>query len=126
MEQKPLINEYSPNIRWGKQHVEIVLMRWGYSESFTVDVGGNCTGFDVIETAVNLLAEELEGTVTLKKADGDGLVCDIDEGEFDEDWVKSMLVSARIIGWTAPTLNEVRAINGAAPVADGHQPWKPL
>lgn len=124
-EQKPLIREYSPNIEWGKQHVEIVLMAWGYSRTFEIDVGGNRTGLDVISCAVENLDEELQGTVELSNAEGDTLLCE-DDDDLGEEWLKSMVVSARIIGWTPPTLNEVRKINGAAPVADGDQPWRPM
>lgn len=123
-----MIESYSPNIKWGKQHVEIVLMQWGYSEKFTVDVGGNCTGFDVLGTAIGNLYSKLPETdgspfVTLKKGD-DTLICH-DEEERDEDWLKDMVVSCQIVGWTPPTLNEVRAKNGAKPLPDGDVPWHP-
>jgi hypothetical protein len=59
-----MINEYSPNIEWGKQAVEIVLMQWAYKATFTMEVGGNCTGFPVIECALDNLYENLMGEDT--------------------------------------------------------------
>ena len=43
----PLITKYNPNIKWGKQHVEVVLMSWDYSRTFILDFGGNCRGFSL-------------------------------------------------------------------------------
>lgn len=127
-----MIAEYSPNIRWGKQHVEVTLMQWGYTKKFTVDVGGNCIGMDVIEGAISLVYDSLptdprdsEMAVTvLTNKDGDTLECQDEEGR-GEDWVREMVVSVQIVGWTPPTLNEVRKMNGAKPVPDGDRPWQP-
>jgi hypothetical protein len=32
-----MISDYNPNIEWGKQRVEIVLMQWAYKATFTLD-----------------------------------------------------------------------------------------
>jgi hypothetical protein len=124
-----MITNYNPNIRWGKQHVEIVLMQWDYKKSFTVDIGGNCIGFDVIEAAVEriydgLPSDELGPFVILTNSAGDDLECQDEEGREDE-WIKDMVVSAQIVGWTSPTVNEVREMNGAKPLPDGDRPWQP-
>lgn len=119
-----IIKEYSPNIRWGKQIVEIVLKQWAYSKKFTVEVGGNCTGMDVLDCAISILTDQLEGEVTLEHGKKKLLV--EDEEERDEDWVKEMVVSAQIVDWKPPTLNEVRKMNGAKPVKDGDKLWEPL
>lgn len=108
-----IIREYSPNIQWGKQQVEIVLMQWGYRESFKIFVGGNCHGLSVIECAVGILYDNLltEGSedpakVVLVKGN-DSLHCTDDEDR-GEEWLKNMIVSAQIIDWIPPTLNEVQ------------------
>lgn len=126
-----LIRKYSPNTKWGKQHVEVVLMQWDYSTTYKVDIGGNCTGFGVLEAAVDRIYDslmEIEDevpTLILKKKGGKTLRCTADDDERQEDWIKDMVVSVRIVGWTPPTLNEVRKMNGAKPVKDGNQPWQP-
>lgn len=126
-----MIAEYSPNIKWGKQSVEIVLMAWRYKAAFILEIGGNSTGFRVIEHAINTLYERLYPTegdgpasVTLTNEAGDTMVCE-DEDDLEDEWLRRMIVSAQIIEWTPPTLNEVRGMNGAEPVADGNQPWNP-
>ncbi len=120
----PVIKEYSPNTRWGKQIVEIVLKQWAYSKTFTIEVGGNCTGMDVLECAIDILTDQLEGEVVLKSGKKTLLV--EDEEERDEEWVKDMVVSIQIVDWKRPTLNEIRAKNGADPLPDGDKPWDPM
>jgi len=126
-----MIRKYSPNTMWGKQHVELVLMQWAYSFKIVIDVGGNCTGMSVLETAIGTLYNRLlpkdggPAKVLLKDRKGNRLWCTDDEGR-DDDWLKDMVVSARIVAWTPPTLNEVRKMNGAKPVPEGDQPWQPL
>lgn len=128
-----MIPEYNPNIKWGKQHVEIVLKQWDYSKTITVSVGGNCTGFDVLEAAAGRIYDDLPkryygdeeyAYVVLERADGGTLECNDEEGR-DEDWIKDMIVSARIVGYTPPTVNEVRKLYGKEPLADGDRPWQP-
>jgi hypothetical protein len=128
-----VIKEYSPNIKWGHQHVEVVLMQWGYSKTIKVDVGGNCHGMSVIDCAAGIICDQLydeaevDGAITLvlENAAGDTLLCE-DEEDRGLDWIKDMIVSAQIVGWTPPTINEVRKMNGAKPVKDGDRPWSPL
>lgn len=132
-----VISHYSPNLEWGKQHVEIVLRQWDYSAAHTVDIGGNCLGFSIMETAVGALfdrlANEAEGggeegpivRVTLTNPKGETLLC-TDDDDLGEEWLGKMVVSVAIVGWTPPTLNEVRKKNGAAPVPNGDVPWTPL
>ena len=128
-----VIAEYSPDIEWGEQHVEIVLKQWAYSVTHTVKIGGNCRGFSVLDAAVRRLYDALAGEVddgeparvVLTSADGDTLLCE-DDDEREEDWLKDMAVSARVVRYDPPTLNEVRARNGAAPVPDGDRPHPPL
>lgn len=124
-----MIKNYSPNIRWGKQHVELTLMQWDYKKVITVDVGGNCTGFDVIECAVTSLYDDLAdksdvAQIILHRDNGDTLEVS-DEEMRAEEWLKAMLVSTQIVGWTPPTVNEVRAMNGGKALPDGDRPWSP-
>jgi hypothetical protein len=103
-----MISDYNPNIEWGKRTVEIVLMQWAYKATFTLDVGGNCTGFSVIESAVGNLYEQLLGDadfarVTLTNATGDTLLCEDEEEEEEDVWLQRMVVSAQIVAWTPPT-----------------------
>lgn len=132
MADATIIDRYSPNTEWGKQHVEIVLKQWEYEARFTVRLGGNCLGFIVLEHAVGRLYEDLTNelpddqpaSVTLTAPDGRKLLCEDDEQD-EESWLKAMCVSLRIVAYDPPTLNQVRAIHGAAPVADGNRPYDP-
>lgn len=130
---RPVIGAYSPNICWGRQMVEVQLRQWDYAAEFIVAIGGNCRGFDVLEAAIGSLIDQLsEGLdassrlqVKLKNANGEELL-DIDEEDVGEAWLRPMVVSVRIVDWIPPTLNEVRAKNGAPPVDGGDCPWRPM
>ena len=129
-----VIARYNPNAKWGGQMVEIVLKQWDYQLVKTILVGGNCHGLSVMDCAVNNLYEECcdgvadDGlpSITLARADGDTLLCE-DEEDCGEDWLKNMVVSLRIVDYKPPTLNEMRAMNGAKPLPpeEGDQPWEP-
>src|SRR3546814_21173984 len=56
---RPTIGDYNPNIAWGRQIVEVELRQWKYSARFSVAVGGNCHGLDVLECAISMLYGEL-------------------------------------------------------------------
>ncbi len=128
-----IVAEYSPNIAWGKQHVEVTVKQWAYSATHIVRIGGNCRGFDVMESAVSQVCDlAREGVpegcpprLILKAPNGDTLECD-DDDDRGEEWIKDMTVSVQIVGYDPPTLNEVRAMNGAPPVPDGDRPHPPL
>lgn len=120
---------YSPNVVevMGVHRVELTFQVWEYSTSITVDYCSNVSGFEAIDGAIRTAYEALPAVrdcpeLLLTRPDGETCQC-LDEALDGEDWLKSMLVSARIVGWTAPTLNEVRARNGAGPVDDGDRPW---
>lgn len=127
MADAPVIADYSPNIRWGKQHVEIILKQWRYEARFVELVGGNCTGMDVLECALDNLYDRLAersdpAEVMLLAPDGDTLLC-VDDEHKSNDWLKAMCISLRIIAYDPPTLNEVRRRNGAPPLPDGDHPY---
>lgn len=96
--------DYDPNMvlcgRKAKQIVELVFADWEYRSTHAVTIVGNCRGMSVIDSAVERLFEELydedrgHATLVLTNADGDTLTDD--EGE-DEDWLKSKVISARIL-----------------------------
>jgi hypothetical protein len=124
-----IVDIYSPNFEWGKTHVEIVLQQWDHRAVEVVEVGGNCHGFGVMETAIGVLLESLPGderaSIILTDPEGNRLHCE-DDDDRQEEWLKDMVVSVRIIALTHPTLNEIRARNGAPPVEGGGVPRIPL
>lgn len=128
--EPPVIAEYSPNIEWGRQKVAVMIKQWAYSKTLLVEVGGNCNGFNIMDTAVDMAFEQVlpgDGrcaSVELRDAGGNTLLC-VDEEDRDERWFRDMVVSVQIVGWTPPTLNEIRKMNGAPPVPHGDQPWNP-
>ncbi len=104
---------YDPNLtnsgRTAKQTVKLTFGMWEYRAERTVEVGGNCTGLTVIESAIYNAYEELpkisDGMgsklpgIVLTRPGGteeDGLSCTDDEDEGD-DWLKDMLIGAEII-----------------------------
>jgi hypothetical protein len=96
---------YDPNMvssgRMAKQDVTLTFQQWEYSADVSITVGGNCTGFDVIDAAVCRLYDRISkdgeraAKLKLVSADGASLTCE-DEEEIGEDWLKRMLVCARI------------------------------
>ena len=135
-----LIERYSPNTRWGKQHVEVVFQLWAHRVTHVVQVGGNCRGLTILENAVDQVLDKLweEADVRVKKGEthepvlrmilidrtGTELETEDDE-QREEEWLKDMVVSAKIVGYDPPTLNEVRKMNGADPVPHGDVPYAP-
>jgi hypothetical protein len=125
-----IIANNNPNNTWGKSVVEIVLKQWQYEKTFTLHVGGNCRGFDVLDAAVGMIYDHIldtedDAAVTLIRADGETLLCEDDE-ERGDGWIKDMVASVRIVDYIQPTLNEVRRINGAKPLPDGDKPYEPM
>lgn len=100
------VMNYDPNLtycgRMAKQAVRLVFGKWEYRVAMEVEVGGNCTGLTVIDSAVGAAFEkcwpdpdELP-TLTMEDKDGNTLSCDDGEDE-GEEWLKKMLLSAEII-----------------------------
>lgn len=80
------------------QTVELTFQQWEYTTTKTTTVGGNCTGLDVIESAIGNIEEELgydDGELILTNAAGDTLGCELWEHKLED-----MLVCARIVAIT--------------------------
>lgn len=126
------IEEYSPNIRSSalhKQTVELVLMQWWYKAVYQVEIKTNLTGVALLDAAIESLYfdeiapadDDKVASITLSDADGGELICDDDDLR-EEDWLKEMVISARIVTHTLPTINEVLVANGREPSEDGDCP----
>lgn len=109
--------DYDPNkaVRWvdgGGVLIEITLGQWDKRATFTVEIGGNTAGFNVLECAPEALLDQLvskdprnkdtEGCyeVTLADTDGNTLLCECWPDENPEDWVRRMVVRLEIVGWS--------------------------
>lgn len=106
----PAVMNYDPNFtlcgRMAKQTVRLTFGQWQYRTSMEVVVGGNCNGLSVIECAVGLAYEQLDGVPffnddtaeddLMKVINIGDLQCS-DEWLEGEDWLKGMLISAEII-----------------------------
>lgn len=95
--------DYNPNAKMEDvQEVRLTFQCWEYTKTFETKVRDNCRGLDIINSAVESIADQLydEETecivISLINSDGGELECtdDMDQGE---DYLKSMLVSAEII-----------------------------
>ncbi|WP_312601101.1 DUF5406 family protein [Pseudomonas luteola] len=103
---------YDPNMtcsgRIAIQTVRLTFGSWEYRATMEVTVNGNCSGFSVIESAVERAYDLLEqrkiyGTdetyaaieMTAMNGSGDTLDCCDDDLHY-EDWLKNMLISAEI------------------------------
>lgn len=100
---------YDPNLtnsgKMAVQTVKLTFASWEYRAERTVEVGGTCKGFSVIESAVYRAWEGLEfdqcgnveyANITLTDSKGEELICE-DDDDRGEDWLKDMLISAEII-----------------------------
>lgn len=97
-----MLSNYDPNYtnsgRTAKQTVELTFQKWKYKTVKTTTVGGTGTGLGVIETAVDIIGQQLyeenpesEGELILKDEQGNTLHVEL----FEED-LEDMLVEARI------------------------------
>ena len=98
---------YDPNLccsgRMAKQRLKLTFARWNYRAEWFVDIGGNCMGLSVIESAVSSLYEKLPTThsydmpyIRLGDKDGNCLEC-ADEDDEGEEWLAKMLIAAEIV-----------------------------
>lgn len=127
------IASYSPNMRHGKQVIEITLMYLTYKAVHQVTISGNFRGFDAFDAAISELYETMlpedphdfsPARTTLTMTDGSELLI-IDEEDENEDFIKKYIVEMKVISWSPPTLNALRAMNGAPPLPGGDVPWNP-
>ncbi len=119
-----IIDINGPNREWGKHHVEVMLQLWYYRKTIVFNVGGNTIGLSVIRHAIDQLVDRIAeaGCVELVNEDGDTLTDDGSDEPWSERRVHDMIVSARIISYTPPTLNAIRARNGAGPLPERDRP----
>lgn len=127
------VSYYSPDTAFGHQKVQITLMCWAFSAVRIIEVPGfsrGPCGLEAMEWAITQLYESLipdnEGPalINLLNPAGEVLEC-VDDNDEGEDWLRPFITDLRIIEWVRPTLNEVRAKNGAEPLADGDGPYNP-
>ncbi|MBE5254567.1 DUF5406 family protein [Mixta mediterraneensis] len=98
---------YDPNLvcsgKFANQKVKLTFGQWDYRAEIIAEVGGNCMGMTVIESAVEDAYDRLPTVhsynlkyLSLHNKNGDVLECpdDCDEGD---DWLAKMLVAAEII-----------------------------
>lgn len=100
------LKHYDPNISWAKHTFEITYMQWDYKLKTTVEVGGNCKGFDLFDSAISAHADKLfkdqgdfPALILFKNNNEDTLetsFADEDGGDL-EDWLKSMCISIQIV-----------------------------
>lgn len=101
------VMNYDPNFtlsgKFADQKIKLTFGQWDYRAELIAEVGGNCTGLTVIESAVSDAYDRLPTMhsyemkfIELKNSEGDVLQCEdvCDEGE---DWLGKMLVAAEII-----------------------------
>lgn len=104
------VMNYDPNLtscgRMAKQTVRLTFGLWEYRETFEVTVGGNLTGLDVIEVAIESVYESLPyEEVWDERTGGMNIIATIniggvkckDENLIGELWLAGMLISAEII-----------------------------
>lgn len=95
------MKNYDPNIRWGRHIIQVTLQQWEYIGHLTFEVGGNCTGRDVLDFDFNCCVEETESdckfqyhedddylSAILKDENGNTLEVEGDADEFNQMIVK--------------------------------------
>lgn len=111
MSEEQNVIDYDPNkfslSNKSVHTVKLVFGVWEYRAEEIREVSGNCSGLDVITSAIDSFYEdlpELEGTkipyLMLTDKDGNMLECADDE-EDCYDFLPRMLMSAEIIGFTS-------------------------
>jgi len=100
---KPLTN-YDPNITWARHTFELIFMQWDYSLTMSIEVGGNCRGAVLVDSAIDRAFDEIydeyedNAVIVLKRPAEDGSGEDTLEVTLDgTDELKSLCVSARIV-----------------------------
>lgn len=104
---------YDPNLttsgKMANQTIILTFQQWEYKVEKSIKVGGNQTGLNIIDLALETLYEELPTNaygaisdfsqaayIELTDSSGDVLTCD-DEELKGEEWLKEMLVKAEIV-----------------------------
>jgi Family of unknown function (DUF5406) len=101
------MDNYDPNLtysgRMATQRVKLKFQQWGYSRTETVDVGGNCLGAAIFETAIGIVYDRLikdldkrDIAAIILKDGKQSLECEDDDNR-GEDWLADMCVSAQIM-----------------------------
>lgn len=96
---------YDPNMDWSEQTVEIAYQSWDYRATVQVQIGGNCMGHSIMESAVSSHADKLveeQGeypVLVLTNMAGETLETSFDDdfGDDVETWLADMCVGLRII-----------------------------
>ena len=98
------LQTYDPNITWARHTVELTFMQWDYSLKMTAEVGGNCRGYDLMDSAIDLAFDELydededNAVIYLRRPAEDGNGEDELEVSLDGvDELKSLCVSAVLV-----------------------------
>ena len=100
-----MIENYDPNIYWSRHTYKVTLQCWEYVGSITCDMGGNLKGFEVMQAAIEGIADDLyekygeNPTIELTKTvEGEThtLYCQPD-GEDIDRWLLSMVVAVELI-----------------------------
>lgn len=91
------------NGRFASQRVRLVFGQWEYRLQMEVEVRGNITGLDVIQSACERAYDQLvarpEGATLVLKHGEDTLVCS-DDDSLEEVWLQRMLLSATVFSVT--------------------------
>lgn len=101
------VMNYDPNLvcsgRMAKQKIKLTFAQWGYRSEIDIEIGGNCTGLTVIESAVSSAYDKLPTMHSYKMpylrmhdAEGNVLECADEDGD-GEDWLSKMLIAAEIV-----------------------------
>lgn len=101
------MKNYDPNNRFGNHLVELTFQQWEYKLTVEITVGGNCKGLSIIQYAVERFLDSQYRevgddpeyiTLIMTSDSGDQLETEIDVN--DDEELKDMLVSARILSFT--------------------------
>lgn len=99
-----VIKNYDPNITWARHTFALTFMQWDYSLTVEVEVGGNCRGAVLIDSAIDKAFDELyddvedDAIIVLKRPAEDGNGEDTLEVTIDgTEELKSLCVCAAIV-----------------------------
>ena len=98
------LKNYDPNITWARHTFELTFMQWDYSLTVEVEVGGNCRGAVLIDSAIDRAFDDIydededNAVIVLTRPAEDGGGDDTLEVTIDgTDELKSLCVSAVLV-----------------------------
>lgn len=78
-----MMKNYDPNIMWGTHTIEVTLQQWEYKGKITTEIGGNCRGFSILESAKDEINQKSRSNCKFKIIE-DSFCCELKDNKGNE------------------------------------------